>query len=59
MEYLKNELQVIHRDVKPNNILINKTGDVKLCDFGISGKLVNSSVRSAIGTKPYLSVGAF
>lgn len=26
-------LRVIHRDVKPSNILINRTGIVKLCDF--------------------------
>ena len=35
-------LQVIHRDVKPENILISKRGVVKLCDFGFArtiGKL--------------------
>lgn len=28
---------VLYQDVKPSNILINTTGSVKLCDFGVSG----------------------
>ena len=30
---------VIHRDIKPPNILINKNGDVQLCDFGLARTL--------------------
>lgn len=36
--YLHANLKVIHRDVKPSNILINRRGEVKMCDFGISGR---------------------
>lgn len=49
-------IKVIHRDVKPSNILINKVGIIKLCDFGISGYLVNSVARTyEAGCRPYMA----
>lgn len=36
--YLHETIYVIHRDVKAANILLNKNGDIKLIDFGISAK---------------------
>ncbi|VEL35171.1 unnamed protein product [Protopolystoma xenopodis] len=56
LDYLKTELKVIHRDVKPSNILIDRKGNIKLCDFGISGQLVDSIARSRdAGCKPYMA----
>jgi len=55
LKYL-HEMKIIHRDVKPSNILISRNGDVKLCDFGISGHLVNSIAQTfEAGCKPYMA----
>nr|CAD7439682.1 unnamed protein product [Timema bartmani] len=56
LHYLYSQLRVIHRDVKPSNILINRKGEVKMCDFGISGYLVDSVAKTIdAGCKPYMA----
>jgi len=49
--------RLLHRDVKPENILHNQNGEVKLTDFGIS-KDLNSTLavgQTFVGTATYMS----
>ena len=48
--------QIVHRDIKPQNIIISKEGKVKVTDFGIA-KAVNSNTITdeAVGSVHYLS----
>ncbi|XP_063961609.1 dual specificity mitogen-activated protein kinase kinase 6-like [Lytechinus pictus] len=56
LRYLQTRLKVIHRDVKPSNVLANRDGKIKLCDFGISGQLVNSMAKTQdAGSRQYMA----
>jgi beta-lactam-binding protein with PASTA domain/tRNA A-37 threonylcarbamoyl transferase component Bud32 len=49
---------VIHRDIKPHNILITDSGDVKVTDFGIARAASSSTMTrtgSILGTAHYIS----
>uniref|UniRef100_UPI00398F798A dual specificity mitogen-activated protein kinase kinase 5 isoform X7 n=1 Tax=Pristiophorus japonicus TaxID=55135 RepID=UPI00398F798A len=49
-------LKILHRDVKPSNMLVNTRGQVKLCDFGVSTQLVNSIAKTYVGTNAYMAL---
>ncbi len=55
LKTLKDDHHIIHRDVKPTNILVNTNGQVKICDFGVSGNLVASIAKTNIGCQSYMA----
>jgi serine/threonine protein kinase/lipoprotein NlpI len=49
---------VVHRDLKPNNIMIDREGEVRIMDFGIARSLKEKGITGAgvmIGTPEYMS----
>lgn len=46
---------IIHRDIKPNNIKIDKEGVVKILDFGLSRSNENANTKSVIGTPIFMA----
>ncbi|MCM3876414.1 MAG: protein kinase [Thermoanaerobaculia bacterium] len=52
------ELNLVHRDVSPQNILLSDEGDIKLCDFGIAkaASKVSTTMSGALkGKLQYMS----
>ena len=55
INFLHNK-KILHRDIKPDNLMINKNGYLKIIDFGISKELKDKDITFTIcGTPHYLA----
>ena len=55
--YYLHSNRILHRDMKPQNILIGKGGKIKLCDFGFARTMSSSTfvLTSIKGTPLYMA----
>lgn len=58
LTYLCDRHSIMYGDVKPTNVLVNSSGEIKICDFGISDQLLIALTNAFVkeDTRSYASV---
>ena len=53
MSYLHKTQKLVHRDIKPQNLLFRRDGTIKITDFGVSPPIVELPLATDPSSTPY------